>query len=73
MKPSSRVATKAAEAIVRPYQVCPMLAKNHIAKIPIADDARVRVRAVLICLPFVVVITYHIPTTFVKRHAVKLQ
>jgi hypothetical protein len=48
MKPSSRVATKAAEAIVRPYQVCPILAKNHIAKIPIADDARVRIRAVLI-------------------------
>jgi hypothetical protein len=49
MKPSSRVATKAAEAIVRPYQVCPTLAKNHIAKIPIADDARVRIRAVFIC------------------------
>jgi hypothetical protein len=48
MKPSSRVATKAAEAIVRPYQVCPTLAKNHIAKIPITDDARVRIRAVLI-------------------------
>jgi hypothetical protein len=48
MKPSSRVATKAAEAIVRPYQVCPIVAKNHIAKMPIADDARVRVRAVLI-------------------------
>ena len=48
MKPSSRVATKAAEAIVRPYQVCPTLAKNHIAKMPIADDARVRIRAVLI-------------------------
>jgi hypothetical protein len=50
MKPSSRVATKAAEAIVRPYQVCPAVAKNHIEKMPMADDARVRVRAVLICL-----------------------
>jgi hypothetical protein len=49
MKPSSRVATKAAVAMVSPYQVCPTLAKNHIAKIPIADDARVRVRDVLIC------------------------
>jgi hypothetical protein len=48
MKPSSRVATKAAVAMVRPYQVCPAEAKNHIAKIPIADDARVRVRAILI-------------------------
>jgi hypothetical protein len=48
MKPSSRVATKAAEAIVRPYQVCPAVAKNHIEKMPIADDARVRVSAVLI-------------------------
>jgi hypothetical protein len=48
MKPSSRVATKAAVAIVRPYQVCPAVAKNHIEKIPIADDARVRVRAILI-------------------------
>jgi len=52
MNPSNRVDTKAAVAIVRPYQVCPAVAKNHIAKIPIADDARVRVRAVLICLSF---------------------
>jgi hypothetical protein len=73
MKPSSRVATKAAEAIVRPYQVCPTLAKNHIAKIPIADDTRVRIRAVFILFPFVVFINYHTHTTFVKRHAVKLQ
>jgi hypothetical protein len=48
MKPSSRVATKAELAIARPYQVLPSRAKNHIAKIPIADDARVRIRAVLI-------------------------
>ena len=57
MKPSSRVDTKAAVAMVRPYQVCPAVAKNHIENTPMADDARVRIRAVFILFPFVVVIT----------------
>jgi hypothetical protein len=52
MKPSSRVATKAELAIARPYQVLPSRAKNHIEKMPIAEEPIVRDRAVFICFPF---------------------